>query len=244
VSDPALFYTGLVAPLYTPLRSASPDAKPYSKFVARFGQPVLELGCGTGDPLLELRQDGIDVDGVDASDDMLEVCRQRAAALGLPVTLIQQRMEFLDLPRRYRSIYLAGATFNLLPDDATALTALKRIRAHLEAAGCALVPLHIPDAIADAQFGQWREDTDGEGRSIRFCNLSQLRDDEARLQTTRLRYERIDGDDTESLERDFVIHWYTPDQFSALAAKAGLSVARQIDFGPAAFAFWLQRSDA
>jgi hypothetical protein len=49
-------------------------------------------------------------------------------------------MEDMDLGRRYRSIYLAGATFNLLVDDATAGAALGRIAAHLEPGGVAPVP--------------------------------------------------------------------------------------------------------
>jgi SAM-dependent methyltransferase len=239
LSDPALFYTGLVAPLYTPLRSESPDAAPYLKFVKHYGEPALELGCGTGDPILALRAAGLDVDGIDASADMLAVAAQRAEAEGLEVTLVEARMETLDLARRYRSIYLAGPTFNLLPDDATALAALQRIRAHLDDDGCALVPLHIPEVIDDEYLGRWREGTDDAGRTIRFCTVGQARDEAARLQTTRLRYERVDGDETEATERDFVIHWYTPEQFGALANEAGLRVTRQLDFGPGAFAFWL-----
>lgn len=52
---------------------------------------------------------------------MLERCRNNAVALGLDVTLHHQKMEELSLKRRYRSIYLAGPTFNLLTDDETAL---------------------------------------------------------------------------------------------------------------------------
>ena len=44
-------------------------------------------------------------------------------------------MEAMELPRPFRSIYLAGPTFNLLVDDDTAWRALARIRAHLEPEG-------------------------------------------------------------------------------------------------------------
>src|SRR4051794_30119765 len=117
--EPSLFYTGLVAELYAPLRSTTSDAAPYAHFIAACGEPALELGCGDGDPLLELRAEGLDVEGLDASSDMLERCRTRAADRGLDVVLHQQPMETMDLPGRYRSIFLAGATFNLLVDDDT-----------------------------------------------------------------------------------------------------------------------------
>lgn len=85
--------------------------------------PALELGCGDGDPLLDLRRRGLDVEGVDSSADMLQRCRRRARKQGVDVVVYHQRMEALDLPRRYRAIFLAGPTFNLLPDDSIALAA-------------------------------------------------------------------------------------------------------------------------
>jgi hypothetical protein len=56
--DPAQFYTGIVAELYTPLRSATPDPDIYARFIGVVGEPALELGCGDGDPMIELRRRG------------------------------------------------------------------------------------------------------------------------------------------------------------------------------------------
>jgi SAM-dependent methyltransferase len=142
--DPADFYTGIVAELYVPLKSFSQDPEPYAAFVQQVGVPALELGCGDGDPLLELRRHGLEVEGVDSSADMLQRLQRRADGQGIHATVFHQRMEALDLPRRYRAIFLAGPTFTLLPDDATALAALRRIRAHLTDDGTALVPCSLP----------------------------------------------------------------------------------------------------
>ena len=83
MTSPSQFYTGLVAELYARLRSADPDVETCAQFVARYGTPALELGCGDGDPMLELRRRGLDVEGLDSSADMLDRCRERAAALNL-----------------------------------------------------------------------------------------------------------------------------------------------------------------
>jgi SAM-dependent methyltransferase len=228
--EPAEFYTGIVADLYAPLRSSAPDPAPYARFVARAGQPALELGCGAGDPLLELRRNGLDVEGVDSSADMLERCRRRAADLGLDVTLHHQRMEDLDLPRRFRSVYLAGPTFNLLPDDDAARRALRGIRAHLAEGGAALVPLFVPaPPVVDPTAS--REAVDDEGRVIRVAVVGAERDEHARTQVTVLRYERADagGGPPEATERPWLLHWYTQDEFRSLAAAAGLGVDAVVD---------------
>jgi len=133
---PELFYTGIVAQAYAALRSAAPDPRIYQRFVKMTGEPALEIGCGDGDPLLDLVAAGLDVEGLDSSPDMLARCRSAADARGLRVVLHEQPMQSMQLERRFRSIYLAGPTFNLLPDDDVAQMALQRIAAHL-APSCA-----------------------------------------------------------------------------------------------------------
>ncbi|TDE95923.1 class I SAM-dependent methyltransferase [Occultella glacieicola] len=245
--DPADFYTGLVADLYGPLRSVRQTAAPYENFNLESGEPALELGCGDGDPLLELRRRGLDVDGVDSSADMLARLRARAEDAGLTVAVHHQRMEDLDLPRRYRSIFLAGPTFNLLPDDETAGRALTRIRAHLAEGGTALVPLFIPDPVPASAIGTASESTTADGARLRCTTVAGTRDEERRTQRTALRYERDSPSGApDVLERDWLLHWHTTAGFTRLAEAAGLRTAavRTSDGEPAApdatsFTFWL-----
>ncbi|MFM9444487.1 class I SAM-dependent methyltransferase [Streptomyces acidiscabies] len=219
---PADFYTGIVADLYAPLKAHSQDPDRYDTFVRQAGTPALELGCGDGDPLLELRRRGLDVDGVDSSADMLARLRHRADAQGTSVTTYHQRMEALDLPRRYRSVFLAGPTFNLLPDDATALAALRGIERHLTEDGTALIPLFTP--APSEEIGEVRTVTAPDGAELRVSAVSERRDERARTQTTVLRYERHHGEDSVVEDRPWVLHWYPRDHFERLAAQAGLKV--------------------
>jgi SAM-dependent methyltransferase len=249
--QPASFYTGLVADLYAPLKSVSFDPEPYARFIAASGEPALELGCGDGEPLLDLRARGLDVDGLDSSPDMLERCRRAAARRGLQVVLHHQPMESMALPRRYRSIFLAGPTFNLLPDDDTASRALARIRAHLVDDGSALVPLFIPVVTPAAQLGQAREARAPDDSLLRVTAVSESRDEVDRRQTTVLRYERVDRDTTATVERPWILHWHTQAGFRALAASAGLTTNAVLDADGAraaeadqAFAFVLTPSRA
>ena len=139
-------------------------------------------------------------------------------------------MEDMDLGHRYRSIYLAGATFNLLVDDDTAGAALGRIAAHLEPGGIALVPLTIPTPTPPTALGEYREHVTDDGSTMRFAVIDEARDETTRVQTAQLRYELThDGDVVESTERTWLLHWHTQPGFHALADAAGLAVLAVLD---------------
>ena len=223
--DPSRFYTGLVAELYEPLRSVTPDPEPYAGFVARWGEPALELGCGTGDPLLDLRARGFDVEGLDSSPDMLARCRRAAVERGVEVVLHEQSMQTMNLDRTYRSIYVAGPTFNLLPDDDAALRALVAIRRHLSADGAALIPLMVPAPTPPNALGRARTHTNGDGTEMRVTSVAEHRDELARCQITTLRYEHVTPAGVVSEDRPWLLHWHTQAGFRELASAARLHVA-------------------
>ena len=220
---PSDFYTGIVADLYRHFRSMTFDPKPYVRFVESSGEPALELGCGDGDPLLDLRSLGLDVEGLDSSPDMLKRCRRAAEERDLDVALHHATFERMDLDMHFRSIYFAGPTFNLLPDDEAAQTALTRIAAHLHPEGSALIPLFIPQLPAASSIGGLKEHVTADGRVMRLTVLDIERDEAARNHTTELRYELVTGDDHQVADRSWRLHWYDQEGFAAMAARAGLT---------------------
>ena len=102
--------------------------------ISLYGQPVLDLGCGTGRLLLPLLRAHIDIDGCDISKDMLGFCQLKASREGFTPSLYQQAMYALDIPRKYRMIFICGS-FGLNGSRQKDLEALKRCYAHLEDGG-------------------------------------------------------------------------------------------------------------
>ena len=52
----------------------------YLQYAQQCGSPVLELACGTGRLLVPLAESGLAMWGVDISENMLAVCKQKVAA--------------------------------------------------------------------------------------------------------------------------------------------------------------------
>src|SRR5688572_22112959 len=97
----------------------------------RAGGPVLEPMCGTGRFLVPLAQRGIDIDGTDASPQMLDACRAKCREHGLSPGLHEQFLHELDLPRRYALVMIPAGSFGLVTDRAQVRESLRRIRAHM-----------------------------------------------------------------------------------------------------------------
>lgn len=79
---------------------AATQARVLANFVGRIqGRPILDVGTGTGRAALLLARGGATVVGVDASEEMLAVARQRASDQGVSVvfrTGDAHRLEFRD----------------------------------------------------------------------------------------------------------------------------------------------------
>jgi SAM-dependent methyltransferase len=90
------------------------------RWIARFVEEakpaarVLDLGCGSGEPIVpDLLAAGHVVTGVDASPALIAVCRQRFPQQDWIVA----DMRRLDLDRRFGAILAWHSLFHLAPDD-------------------------------------------------------------------------------------------------------------------------------
>lgn len=219
---PAQFYSGLVADLYDSLAAEPPRADQYMPFLDICGTPALELACGSGSPLIELLERGYHVEGLDSSSDMLEICRSRSAERGLAPQLHLGLVQSFRLSRRYRSIFLAGASFTLLTRDEDAAAALTNIYDHLEPGGHALIPIERlnPKEIQQS-LGRSREITDSSGTRLRVTMTSLDVHQDGRSASLRLRYERIAvSGERVSVERSWERRWWSQEQFRELVLLA------------------------
>ena len=151
-------YTGLAATAWELFSTdeVGPDEAFFRAIVEQFGEPALDIGCGSGRLLLPMLGEGVDIEGVEPSADMLALCRERAATRGLQPVLHQQLLQTLDLPRRYRTMFVSCGTLHLVVDHAEVVDALRRLHDHLLPGGAAVLTAFAPWVYirAEGPFGK------------------------------------------------------------------------------------------
>ena len=225
-------YYGLMATTWDLFRGDTSEWEDkffYLDLIDRYGQPVLDVGCGTGRLVLDYLSQGLDVDGVDNSPDMLAICQEKADQLGLSPNLYQQTMESLDLPRKYQTIIVPSSSFQLVTDLDLARQAMKCFFDHLEPGGILVMPFMIMWEPGDAKKMDWTlimEVPRPEDGTVVRRWLKNWIDVENKLEHTEDRYEIMrDGEVVSSEHHQWspATRWYSQDQATQLYRDVGLT---------------------
>ncbi len=107
----------------------------------KFGQKptlLLDLACGTGEFSLRLAQKGIEVIGVDMSEDMLSIAREKAFDSEADILFLCQKAEELDLYGTVDGAVCCMDSINHIIDLKNLEEAIKKVALFLEK-GCLFI---------------------------------------------------------------------------------------------------------
>ncbi len=150
-----------IADLYdwvVPYRSRQ-DVGFYVEEACSSGGPVLEIGCGSGRVLIPTAQAGINIWGLDSSEHMLQVCKDRleneTQEVKERVTLVREDMRSFDLDRKFALITTPFRPFQHLIAVEDQLQCLACIRRHLTDNGKFILDIFNPslESLAAKEFG-------------------------------------------------------------------------------------------
>src|SRR5216683_1197744 len=126
------------------------DVAFYRSAARDFGDPVLELGCGTGRITMALAETGKRITGLDLSERMLERAVKKRAELRVEarerVHLVEGDMTRFDLGEKFRLVIIPFRPFQHLLEVQQQVDCLECVRKHLAPGGRLILDVFQTDA--------------------------------------------------------------------------------------------------
>lgn len=186
---------------------------------------LLDLACGTGEFSNAFAKKGIEVIGVDMSEDMLAVAREKTADNGLDILYLCQKAEELDLYGTVDGAICCLDSLNHITDIKNLTKAIKKVSLFLEEGSLFIFDLNTEykhkNILGNNTFVMDEEDV--------YC-VWQNRFDEKRLVTQiTLDFFNFNGENYIRSSETFKERVYTKEQIEEILTKAGLEIQALYD---------------
>lgn len=204
----------------------SHDAAYWQAQAAQCGGPVLELACGSGRLTLPIAQQGTEIAGLDASEPMLALAREKSRSANLQVEWHLGDMTDFDLQSRFSLIFVPNNSIAHLLTWHDFGLCLACVRQHLTQDGWFMLDYFNPSLMLLSRDPETRypagifDAPDGSGP---ISVLEQVRYDAA-TQINHIRWfwhtEATEKEETS----DFSMRVYFPQELDALLVLNGFAV--------------------
>lgn len=202
----------------------------YLEFMKQAEQPILEPMCGTGRFLIPALEYGIDIEGLDASLHMLEVCKRKCTEKQLQCTLYQGSIETMQLNKQYGLIFIPAGSFGLLSSKNQAQKALNAIYQHLKSGGsfiCEIETIYNQFSQPDIWHGSCKKRNDG---SLLVANMLFSFDPQEKIETVLQKYEVWENNTITHTEVEKLgVRLYEPYEFDLLLKEAGFKNIKRLE---------------
>ena len=104
---------------------------------------ILDVACGAGRHAIPLSEKGYTVTGVDRSQAMLDVLREKTGQVGIEMSVVRCDMKDIEFKKEFDAIICMYTSFNYLLTDQDIEKALVAFHRTLRPDGIALSLIHI-----------------------------------------------------------------------------------------------------
>lgn len=108
---------------------------------------AVDLACGTGSITAVLAEMGLEVTGVDMSEEMLTVAQQKTMNLSNPPRFVHQKLQALSLPRGVDLAVCALDSLDYITEPEDCALAIKRIYRALNPGGVLIFDVNTPEKL-------------------------------------------------------------------------------------------------
>ena len=106
--------------------------------------PILELACGTGRITIPIARQDFDITGLDISEGMLKVAREKAYRENLTCAFIHGDCRHFSLGKKFNFVFIPFNSIAHIHDRESFDALCSSVKDHLEESGCFLIDIFNP----------------------------------------------------------------------------------------------------
>lgn len=201
-------------------KSLDGDIEYYFEKLKDIKGTILEAGVGTGRLLIPFIQKGLDIEGIDLSEEMLEQCRINMKKNKVEGKVFQGDLTQLNIAKKYETIMMPTGSFCLLP-KLIIKEVLKNFYAHLLENGQLMLDLELPIWFKDGEVSV-SDFSMTEDSGILFTNIAKEMDWFEQKVSYVHRYELVEKGIVKETElSNFTLYWYGIEEFKGILSEVG-----------------------
>lgn len=116
----------------------------YFRQIKKYGEPVLELACGTGRIAIPIAEQGIEITGLDISTRMLSYAERKAAMKGIDVEWVRADCRDFELNKKFKFIFFPFNSITLIHDLEGIESCFSCVKRHLDNEGRFVIDVFNP----------------------------------------------------------------------------------------------------
>jgi SAM-dependent methyltransferase len=102
---------------------------------------ILELGSGTGGHAIPLAKRKYEMTGIDVSEGMLKIAKQKTESLGLTIDLQVCDIRDFEFGRKFDTVICMFAVFNYITETGDIIKTLQKVKKHLKKGGLFIIDI-------------------------------------------------------------------------------------------------------
>lgn len=210
----------------------------YLEYAKQQKSEILELGCGTGRVALRLAAEGFRVTGLDLSEQMIDVFREKLddkPELANKITLVHGNMADFAFDRKFSMVIAPFRAFQALTDDGDINNSLSCICNHLSDDGIFIVNVFNPhpDRMTEQTWCypetvQWERLDERTGNYVVKKHWGDKIDTANQIIYPHFAFEVTYSDGkTERIVDDLQLKYYFYDQLRSVIERSGMEITEE-----------------
>lgn len=191
----------------------------YRRQIVRYGEPVLDLACGSGRLTIPLTEASVKITGLDISEEMLMLATSKASEHGVKIPFIRGDVRRFNLGKKFKLIFIAAQSLTHLHKREEIEDCFASVRRHLAEDGRFVIELYNSSVKVLARDSDHRYDVgEYENRNDGECRIFVTEEVgyDASTQINHIRwFFRTEGSEEEA-GLSFTMRQYFPQEIDAL----------------------------